>query len=61
MVSKTKTWLNFLSFVLVILGFTAMAFSQEEEVLTTSKVGDCSLTVEARENSLNVPESASGG
>jgi hypothetical protein len=43
---KTKTCLSLLGFVLVILGFTTMALSQEE-VITSSKVGECSLTVEA--------------
>jgi hypothetical protein len=51
---KTKICLNLLSFVLVILGFTAMAFSQEEEVITSSKVGECSLTVEVREHLLRL-------
>jgi len=43
---KAKTGLSVLSFVVVILGFTATALSQEE-VITSSKVGECSLTVEA--------------
>jgi hypothetical protein len=51
---KTKTCMNLLGFVLVILGFTAMVFSKEEEVINSSKVGDCSLTVEVREQVLRL-------
>ena len=43
---KIKTYLSFLGFVLVILGTTGTALSQEK-VITSSKVGECSLTVEA--------------
>jgi hypothetical protein len=43
---KPKTGLSVLSFVLVILGFTATALSQED-VITSSQVKECSLRVEA--------------
>jgi hypothetical protein len=43
---KIKTYLSFLGFVLVVFGTTGTAWSQEK-VITSSKVGECSLTVEA--------------
>jgi hypothetical protein len=41
-----KTCLSLLSFVLIIFGFTSVVFSQED-VINSSKVGECTLTVEA--------------
>ena len=43
-----------IGFVLVMLGFTAMVSSQDEEVITSSKVGECSLTVEVRSHTLRL-------
>ena len=43
---KTKACLRLLGLVSVILGFTTMSWSQEE-VIASSKVGECSLKIEA--------------
>jgi hypothetical protein len=43
---KTMMRMSLWSFVIVIVGFTSTALSQEE-VISSSNVGDCSLTVEA--------------